>query len=123
MPSRLIRPPESALPSRILPEEPRRGAESLDDALALRHLEDFVELISDNGREYDLAEVHVTGRASCVGGTIADSNRRDRGLIVVGIRRPDGEVLMPSPAEAISSGDCLIALGPSAVTEEPIRES
>lgn len=72
----------------------------------------------------NLAEIHVTDKAPFSGRALAESKLRERGLIIVGIRRADGELLLPPPSTAaIASGDYLIALGPSTVIKELIVES
>jgi voltage-gated potassium channel len=41
-----------------------------------------------------------------------ETGLRERGVMVIGIRRPNGERLMPPPADAVLlSGDCLFAFG------------
>ena len=52
-------------------------------------------------------------RSAFAGKTLAEMQvRRETGVIVLAIRRADGEMLFNPPAEArISSGDHLIAMG------------
>ena len=81
------------------------GATKIVQLLSSPNVEEFIELISDKGREMNLAEIHVTAKAPYSGRTLAESNLRDRGLMVVGIRRAGGELLMPPPSTAaIASG-------------------
>jgi len=88
------------------------GASKIVQLLASPKVEDFIELIKDRDHQMDLAEVHMCERTRYVGQTLAESDLRSRGLIVIGIRRQDGESLMPPPSSArIEEGDALIALG------------
>ncbi|MBM4076665.1 MAG: hypothetical protein FJ267_13630, partial [Planctomycetes bacterium] len=58
---------------------------------------------------------------SYVGKRLMDTNLREKGVMVVGIRRANGERLMPPPGTAvIESGDCLFAFGSSQAVGEMI---
>lgn len=51
-----------------------------------------------------------------------ETDLRDRGTMVIGIRRASGERLMPPPGSAvIESGDALFAFGSSAAVNDMIQ--
>lgn len=88
------------------------GAAKMVQLMANPRVEDFFEVITAKGKSLDLAEVQVDQGASYAGGALAKSGFRERGIMVVGIRRPSGELLIPpSPNDVIHVGDCLIVLG------------
>jgi K+/H+ antiporter YhaU regulatory subunit KhtT len=47
-----------------------------------------------------------------IGKKLMETGLREQGVMVIGIRRPNGERLMPPPSDAVlQSGDCLFAFG------------
>ena len=102
----------------------KTGASKIVQLLSRPNVEDFIEIAAGTGQEIDLAEIHVANSAGYCGKTLADSDLRDRGIIVVRIRRRDGQVLMPPPSTArIEAGDSLLALGRREVVHELIADS
>ena len=88
------------------------GATKMAQLLANPNVGDFMEIISAKGKELDMAEVRVTASSACVGKPLAESDLRDRGIIIVGIRRADGDLLLlPGGTDVPRDGDYLIALG------------
>jgi voltage-gated potassium channel len=88
------------------------GAAKMVQLMANPRVEDFFEVITAKGKSMELAEVEVEQGAPYADGTLAKSGFRERGVMVVGIRRPSGELLIPpSPHDVIHAGDCLIVLG------------
>ncbi len=74
---------------------------------------DFLEIISeDEAIDFQLADIAITEKAKCVDQTLLSSELRKFGIIVVGIRKKDNQLIFaPSPHEKIELGDRLIALG------------
>jgi voltage-gated potassium channel len=88
------------------------GAVKMAQLMATPNLEDFFEVVTARGKAFDLAEVKVAEGAEWAGKTLAKSGLREQGVMVVGIRRRGGDLLMPpGPNDEIQVGDCLIALG------------
>ncbi|GAB4139906.1 MAG: potassium channel protein [Planctomycetota bacterium] len=88
------------------------GAVKMVHLLAKPNVEDFFEVVTAKGKSFELAEVKVTDGSSWAGTTLVKSGLRDKGVMVVGIRRASGDLLMPpGPNDEIRKGDCLIALG------------
>ena len=59
-----------------------------------------------------------------VGKQLMETNLRDAGVMIVGIRRRNGDRLMPPPGNAvIEAGDCLFAFGSTTAVNRMIGES
>lgn len=84
-------------------------------------VEDFFEINDDHGSQLELADVQIGVGSPYVGKRLMDTDLREKGVMVVGIRRANGERLMPPPGTAIISvGDCLFAFGSSQAVGEMI---
>jgi Trk K+ transport system NAD-binding subunit len=60
----------------------------------------------------ELADFQIASQSPYVGKKLMETGLREQGVMVIGIRRPNGERLMPPPADAIlCAGDCLFAFG------------
>lgn len=98
------------------------GAMKIAHFLIHPSVERFLEVITAEGRELDLAEVHVTERAPYAGKALMETDFSSQGIIIVGIRRPGGELLLPPPSAAtLDPGDLLIALGKAEAIENLIQ--
>ncbi len=75
-------------------------------------LEDFIEVADTRNNDLELVDVQVLPESRYVGRTLAETDLRARGVMVVGIRRESGERLMPPPGDTrIEAGDCVFAFG------------
>jgi voltage-gated potassium channel len=75
-------------------------------------IEDFLEIADQQGNELELADFQISAQSPYVGKKRLETGLREQGVMVIGIRRPNGERLMPPPADAVlQSGDCLFAFG------------
>jgi voltage-gated potassium channel len=75
-------------------------------------IEDFLEIADDRGNELELADVQIDENSPYVGKQLAETDLRDKGVMVIGIRRANGERLMPPPGSTVlHSGDSLFAFG------------
>jgi voltage-gated potassium channel len=84
-------------------------------------VEDFFEITDDHGSQLELADIQISANSPCVGKRLMDTDLRERGVMVVGIRRANGERLMPPPGTSvIEPGDCLFAFGSSQAVNEMI---
>ena len=87
-------------------------------------VEDFFEVTDDHGSQLELADVQISASSACVGKRLMDTDLRERGVMIVGIRRANGERLMPPPGTAIiEAGDCLFAFGSSQAVNEMINRN
>lgn len=90
------------------------------------NIEDFLEITDQRGRGQDmeLADVQIDAGSRYVGKRLMETDLRDLGVIVVGIRRRNGERLLPPPGNAmIEAGDCLFAFGSAAAVNKMIGTS
>jgi voltage-gated potassium channel len=88
------------------------GAATMAQLMINPQVEDFFEFVSGAGTTLDLAEIRVSGESACANRLLSQTDFRSRGVIIVAIRRPDGEVLLPPSGSAeIHPDDVLIALG------------
>lgn len=77
-------------------------------------IEDFIEIADSRGNELELADIQIPADSVYVGRKLMDTDLRTRGVMVIGIRRADGERLMPPPGEAlIHAEDSLFVFGNS----------
>ena len=85
-------------------------------------MEDFLEITDTHGSPLELADVQITADNPLVGKSLDQTDLRQRGVIVIGIRRENGERLLPPPPTAvITSGDSLFVFGSSAAVNEIIE--
>ena len=77
-------------------------------------IEDFIEIADSRGNELELADIQLSESNPLVGRKLMETDLRNRGVMVIGIRRASGERLMPPPGNAIlNAGDCLFVFGSS----------
>lgn len=87
------------------------GAEKMARTMISPHLEDFLE-ISDGGRNLEIVELEIDSRSRYIGRELGDTDFTSRGIIIIGVRRPNGEYVMaPSRTVKIQLGDKLFAFG------------
>jgi voltage-gated potassium channel len=90
------------------------GALKMAQLLLNPNLEDFFEIFNAQGGQLDLAEIHVAADGPYSGKTLDDTDFSKNGVVIVGIRRKDGElVLPPQGSTPIHVDDWLIAIGKS----------
>jgi voltage-gated potassium channel len=86
-------------------------------------VEDFLEITDKQGGELELADVQIRANSRYLGKKLADTDLRERGVMVIGIRRANGEKLLPPPGTAvILEGDSLFAFGSSAAVNAMIGD-
>jgi voltage-gated potassium channel len=82
--------------------------------LASPNLEDFIEVFTTHGHALDLAQIRLESGSLYVGRTLAQTDLRQKGLLVVGVRRASGELALPASADTeLHAGDELLVLGPA----------
>jgi voltage-gated potassium channel len=100
------------------------GASKMAQLLSNPKVEEFLEVITSRGKELGLTEIQVTPEAPYAGQALAQTAFRKLGIIIVGIRRPGGELLLPpASTEMIQAGDCLIALGRAEAIAELVKKA
>ncbi len=85
-------------------------------------IEEFLEVTDDQGSQLEMAEIVISRNCPYLGRTLKETDLRDRGIMVIGIRRAGGERLIPPPGSTqLQNGDSLFAFGSSAAVNELIR--
>lgn len=86
-------------------------------------VEDFLEVTDGSGSNLELADIHVTDSSPYCSMRLNETNLRQRGIMVIGIRKKDGTRLLPPPGDAIlEEGDSLFAFGDAMVINDMIGE-
>lgn len=88
------------------------GGLRMAELLTNPRLDDIVEVLAVRGAPLDLAEMQIPLGSPLVGQRLEQTNLRQQGLLVVGIRRTDGALVLPAVGETeVQAGDTLITLG------------
>ena len=88
------------------------------------NVEDFLELNDQQGTQLELVDVQISEQSPYIGKRLMDTDLREKGVMVVGIRRRDGERLMPpSGTVEIALGDCLFVFGAKQAVNEMISHT
>lgn len=99
------------------------GAHKMAQLMANPSVQDFFEVVTAKGKSFDLAEIQVVPGAPYADVTLARSGLRERGVMVLAIRRHDGELSMPpGPAEEIRAGDSLTVVGKVEAIQALLRD-
>jgi len=82
-------------------------------ALLKPHVLQFLDFTTQKGVDMEIEQVRVTAQSAFAGRTLADVDIRHKsGVIIMAIRRADGEMLFnPSGEVRMSAGDHLIVMG------------
>jgi voltage-gated potassium channel len=87
-------------------------------------VEDFLEVTDQHGSQLELADIQIREKSALSGKRLSETALGERGVMIIGIRRANGERLMPPPASAvIQPGDSLFAFGSSEAVNAMIAES
>ena len=82
-------------------------------------IEDFFDITDSRGNEMELADIQIDEGSPYVGKPLAQTDLRKKGIMIIGIRRRDGQYLMPPSGEAtIEMNDCLLAFGKATAIQE-----
>jgi voltage-gated potassium channel len=87
-------------------------------------IEDFFEIADERGRQVELADVLIGPNSPYAGKALSQTNLRDQGVMVLAIRKANGEQVMPpSGSTPIAAGDCLFVFGSSAAVNRMIQQA
>lgn len=88
------------------------GAHKMAQLMANPSVQDFFEVMTAKGKSFDLAELQVAAGAPYADVALAHSGLREQGVMVIAIRRRNGEIsLPPGPNDEIRVGDFLTVVG------------
>jgi voltage-gated potassium channel len=97
----------------------KSGAARMAQLLANPNLDDFIEIFDSKGSEFDLAQIKVDASAAYLNQKLSQSDFTERGIMIVGVRKKGGELLMPPNKDTlIEENDILIAMGKSLAVQE-----
>jgi voltage-gated potassium channel len=100
------------------------GAMKLARFMLHPSIEDFLEIADLRGNDLELADVQITEHSPFAGKKLTETDLREQGVMVIGIRRPTGERLMPPPSSAVlQAGDSLFVFGNVAAVNRIISET
>ena len=78
-------------------------------------VDNFVEVADEHDSDLELIDFQVTKSCPYLGKKLSETDMRDSGVIVLGIRRENGERLIPPPGSAVLlEGDSLFVFGHAA---------
>ncbi len=98
------------------------GAHKMARFMLHPNIEDFLEIADRRGHELELADVQIEADHPLVGKRLMDTTLREQGVMVIGIRRQNGDKLMPPPGTAvIMAGDSLFAFGSTQAVNDTMR--
>lgn len=87
-------------------------------------IEDFLEIADARGNDLEVAEIQISEANRYAGKKLHETDLSDKGVMVIGIRRVDGEQLMPPPGSAIlHSGDRLFVFGTAVAVNAMVSQS
>jgi voltage-gated potassium channel len=99
------------------------GAEKMARFMLNPSVEDFLDVADSHGNELELADVQIDEESPYVGKQLMDTDLRENGVMIIGIRRSNGERLMPPPGTAvIHPGDSLFVFGSTSAVNAMIGE-
>ena len=75
------------------------------------NVQEFIELVTASGPEIDLTEIQVKEESPYAGVTLAETDLRKRGVMVVAIRHQNELMTAPAASTVIRPNDSLVALG------------
>ena len=88
------------------------GAAKMAQLMVAPQLEDLFEIIATRGSSFELAEIQVDEDTPFVDQQLPSTGLRERGIMVVGVRQVDGQLLIPPPDDhRVLVGEQLIAIG------------
>ena len=87
-------------------------------------IEDFLEIADEHGNELELTEFVISESSPYIGKELQHTDMRSKGVMVIGIRRADGERLMPPEGSAhIQVGDSLFTFGSKDAISSVVEET
>lgn len=87
-------------------------------------VEEFLEVTDEHGADLELVEISVDSASPYAGQRLNETDLRSRGMIVVGIRRPNGAAIMaPAASTKIEAGDSLFVFGSTPLVNRVVEET
>ena len=87
-------------------------------------IEDFLEIADSRWSELTLADIQIKADSPYAGKQLIATDLRDKGIMVIGISRANGDRLIPpSGTDHIQPGDCLFAFGAADAINEMVGDT
>lgn len=88
------------------------GAQKMARFMLSPSVEDFLAIADNHGNGLELTDFSITEGSELAGKTLQETKLRDRGVMVIGIRRQSGELVIPPEGSVrLEVGDCLFVFG------------
>lgn len=101
----------------------RSGAVKIARFMIHPAVEDFVEVASKHIGGFQVADLQLSETSPYCGKKLSETDFSEKGIMIVGICRPDQEPQMPPPSSTIlHAGDSIFALGSSSNVNQLIEE-
>lgn len=85
-------------------------------------IEDFLEVTDQTGIDLELADLQLHEQSRYIGKRLSATDLREKGVMILGVRRADGQQLIPPPGDTeLRAGDCLFVFGSSAAVNDMIN--
>ena len=85
-------------------------------------IEDFLEVTDETGTDLELADLQLHEHSRYIGKRLSETDLREKGVMILGVRRADGQRLIPPPGDTeLRTGDCLFVFGSSAAVNDMIN--
>ena len=85
-------------------------------------IEDFLEVTDQSGVDLELADLQLHEHSRYVGKSLSETNLSEKGVMILGVRRADGQRLIPPSGDTeLRAGDCLFVFGSSAAVNDMIN--
>jgi voltage-gated potassium channel len=85
-------------------------------------IEDFLEVTDNSGIDLELAELQLHEQSRYIGQQLSQTDLREQGVMVLGVRRADGQRLIPPPDNTeLRAGDCLFVFGSTSAVNDLIH--
>lgn len=100
------------------------GGQKMARFLLNPSIEDFLEIADTHGNNLELADIQLGPDSPYIGKVLSETDLRRRGVMVIGIRRANGDRLMPPPGDALlHADDCLFVFGNAEAVNGVLGES
>ncbi len=85
-------------------------------------IEDFLEVTDETGIDLELADLQLHEHSRYIGKRLSQTDLREKGVMILGVRRADGQRLIPPPPDTeLRAGDCLFVFGSTAAVNDMIN--
>lgn len=100
------------------------GGEKIARFMLTPSIEDFFSIADGQGNDLEMADFCIGTASPLIGKSLASANLGEKGVMIMSIKRADGQRLVPpTGASILQSGDTLFAFGTAAAVEALLAEN